>query len=63
MEPGLGSSKSPQHFWDLSRTCSKCRKRVAALKEMFCANFGASRGYFAPYLNTLCGTCYRMLGS
>jgi hypothetical protein len=59
------SLRNAGNYWcKYSRLYSsnECRRFFCAERGLFCANFSARRGTFAPCNNCWCGPCYQPLG-
>ena len=48
----------PLSFWSWKGNCGKCGKPTKAPKDLFCANYGASRGSWLVCRRSWCGSCY-----
>jgi len=56
-----GSSNVAANSWEWQGTCNECAKKTQAPRDVFCDNFGSSRGSFPACLNTWCPGCYKDL--
>jgi hypothetical protein len=56
-----GNSKTPIPFWEWQGSCNVCAKQIRAPRDLFCENFGSSRGSFQTCQNAWCSECYKEL--
>lgn len=56
-----GSSKEPQEFWEWADTCNVCAKQTQSPRDIFCGNYGVSRGSYPSCRNSWCSGCYRAM--
>jgi hypothetical protein len=56
-----GSSKTQTPFWEWQDTCNECARTIQAPRDLFCENFGSSRGNLPICRNAWCADCYKEL--
>jgi hypothetical protein len=54
-----GNSKDQMPYWQWRGICNVCARTIHAPRDLFCENFGASRGSFPICQNAWCSECYR----